>query len=102
MIQVHLLNQVKVKQPRWSTRDILPSVRKFADGYNVITIAHHNYPSLYIMSKKQAMRYPQETMHSGFGDYQVYVIPLDDLVTLQEFEKERKEIKEKVQAFGWA
>lgn len=84
MVDYHLLNIVNVLQPRWSTRDILPKVKKFKDGGNVITIKHANYPSKYYMTKKKADTYHQEQKTGSTGEYMVYVIPLDDLETVQE------------------
>lgn len=86
MLKYHLLNVVNVWQPRWHDRMILPRVDKFKPGGNIITIKHHNYPSKYYMTDKQAAEYPQEVKTGHFGDYMVYVIPLDDLLTIQEHE----------------
>lgn len=96
MIKYHLLNIVKVLQPRWHDRVILPRVDKFKIGGNIITIKHRDYPSKYYMTQKEADTYPQETKQGRFGEYQVYVIPLTDLITIQEHEagliKEKQDI----------
>lgn len=84
MIASHLWNQVHVLQPRWSTREILPKVSKFKPGPNLITIKHHNYPSKYYMTLRKAETYPQETKQGRHGEYQVFVIPLAELMTMQE------------------
>jgi hypothetical protein len=79
------MNKVIVWQPRWHDRVILPRVDKFVGGDNIITIKHHNWPSLYYINSATASQYPQETKYSKAGDpYQVYVIPLKDLTTVQE------------------
>lgn len=97
-IQYHLLNVIHIWSPRWHDRVILPSVKKFKPGYNIIVTTHHNYPGPYLMSSTEAATYPQETKHAttvfGTVDYQVYVIPLADLKTVQEHEAENQEIKE--------
>lgn len=84
MIAYHLLNVVKIKQPRWHDHVILPRVDKFKLGGNIITIEHPSYASKYYCDLKTAETYPQETKKGIYGDYQVFVIPLDHLQTLQE------------------
>jgi len=90
----HLMNKVKILQPRWNDRVILPRVDKFKGGGNIITIAHANYPSEYFMRQSTADQYPQETKHGRHGDYQVYVIPLDDLTTIGEREEILNQVEE--------
>lgn len=84
MIPYHLMNVVRVLHPRWHDRVILPKVSKFKKGSNIITIEHRNYSGKYFMHSATAAQYPQETKVGRFGKYAVYVIPLDDLVTIQE------------------
>ena len=90
----HLMNIVNIKQPRWHDHVILPRVDKFKVGGNIITIDHHNYPSKYYMHSATASQYPKEIKHGRYGDYEVYVIPLDDLTTVQEREEILKAVEE--------
>lgn len=101
-MKYHLLNIVEVLNPRWHDRVILPRCDKFKPGYNIITIRHHNYPGKYLISYKQANSYPRETKVSSSGDrFEVYVIPLQDLRTVQEHQRETEEILQTIQDFGW-
>lgn len=80
--QYHLLNVVDVWTPRWHDRVILPKVSKFVDGLNIITIK--GKPNKYIMHSSKAKTCPTEVKSGRSGDYEVYVIPLDDLTTVGE------------------
>jgi len=91
----HLMNIVKVLQPRWHDRVILPRVDKFKSGGNIITIKYKDkFPNKYYLHSETAKRYPQETKYSQYGDYQVYVIPLSDLKTVQEVQEILSIVKE--------
>lgn len=101
-MQYHLLNVVKVAQPRWHDRVILPKLDKFKPGWNILTINHKNYPSKYIIHSNKLLNYPTEIVYSKyFGDYQVKVIPLDDLVTIQEHEQDYNKIFKDLHEIGW-
>lgn len=92
-IKYHLLNIVKIRQPRWHDRVVLPRLDKFKAGYNIITIDHSNYAGKYIIHSNKLLPYPTEEKFDRWGNtYQVKVIPLTDLRTIQEFEAERHEI----------
>jgi len=82
MTQYHLLNVVDVLDPRFHDRVILPKVSKFVDGLNIITVK--GKPNKYIMHNSKAKTYPTGIKHGRSGDYRVYVIPLDDLMTIGE------------------
>jgi hypothetical protein len=94
MTDLHLVNKVVVWQPRWHDRVILPKCKKFVEGNNIITIDHHNYPNMYYIHSSSLRHYPKEIKHGSTGDYEVYVIPLDDLVTVQEAMQINKDAKE--------
>jgi hypothetical protein len=94
VIPLHLVNQVRVLQPRWHDRVILPRVDKFKPGANIITIEHQNWPSKYYMHSKTAAQYPTETKKGKWGEYKVYVIPLDELTTVQERNEIVKTVRE--------
>ena len=82
MTKYHLLPIVDIKSPRWHDRVIIPKVKKFKPGLNIITIEKD--PNKYVMHDTRAAMYPRETKNSRHGFYQVYVIPLDDLMTISE------------------
>jgi hypothetical protein len=97
MLQYHLLNIVKVEQPRWHDRVILPKKKKFVPGYNIMTINHKNWAGKYLIHTKQLDKYPIEVIVSKvYGPYDVYVIPLTDLKTIQENEADNAEIMETI------
>lgn len=101
-MQYHLLNKIPVK-PRWNDRHLLPMVKKFTPGYNIIVIDYPGYDTKYIISEKRAQTYPIQIIHSKkYGDYEVYDIPWRDLETIQEFEQSNEEIKQTLLDIGWA
>jgi len=93
-MNLSLVNKVDVLQPRWHDRVILPKCSKFVMGSNIITINHHNWPNKYYVHSTSLKKYPIEMKHGKSGSYLVYVIPLDDLQTVQEVIEINKDIKE--------
>ena len=80
-MNLSLVNRVEVLEPRWHDRVILPKCSKFVMGK-------------YYVHSTSLKKYPIEMKHGRSGSYLVYVIPLDDLQTVQEVIEINKDVKE--------